>query len=1165
MRFRYWSISSSVILLLIFMAGSVVQASEFGDVSQQDMANDNPMQSTSVTPKENHRVHRDPETGKALFLTTPAGKPIARSAALAHGVTSQEAAISYLRSYGGLFGLKAPERELRLMREKSGDRGRSSIRYQQVYEGVPVMGGELIVNLDRNQNLLSINGELSTIVDLDLRPQTSANSAQFTAIQTVASSYDIEVEKLETSTPELWIFDPTLLEAPGPRTPSLVWRLEVIAKEGGPVNELVLVDAKQDRVTLHFSQIDTFINRIIYDNNNSATPGLPGSGPARGEFDPATTITEVDNAYDYIGYTYAYYQIFHGRLGIEDLSSDLASDLVATVRYCPSVDDCPWDNAMWNRTQMAFGDNNASADDIVAHEYTHGVTQHESGLYYYKQSGAINESLSDIWGEFIDQTYTNGLDDDSPGALWLIGEDISSWPGRSMSDPPSLNQPDRMTHIDYYCGSEDGGGVHINSGVGNKAAYLMANGGVFNGYNVVGLGIEKTSHIWYEAQTRLLTSASNYRDLGLALDQACQNLAGTHGITLANCQHVRDAAAAVEMHLEDANCDRETAPLCDELEFYSEFKGGSAGWHSVSGTWLYNPSYIFTYGEASKLSSMRNDSSFSDLEFTVRMKRYGCNTCANGVIIQATPLPLSPDGNWDSGYFFAINRLGQFGVFRFEDGSYTTFKAWSYHEAINIGDAENRLRVVMNGKKLYFYLDKILLWSGIDPDPLRGDHVGFMMFRTDTSSGDELRVTDAKLTGGTPLNIFSDGFENPLSRKWSTSAMIGDDLWWIPQNSNPLGWDVSYPATGNYLAWGYASRFQSDMRLTSVPYILLPSGKSAYLHFKHAYDFHFDNDGGVVEYRTGPSPTWKDADLLFTHGGYNEVIDSTTNPLDGRDSFSRESHGMSSSRLDLSTLAGDNIQFRFRLVTDDSTFDKGWYIDDVRVYTCEDQVSKIYLPLTITGGDPPNGDFHTTFNGDAPGWSQVSGDWDVNNIYLTSEGESGSFVSYRYPVHYSDFVFEARMKRYNCDTCANQIKIRGYPYPLGSSDDWEHGYSFSYSNSYSYSVYKTDGGVWSYLKTWTGTGAVHKNSWNVLRVEASGDNLSFYINDQLVWSGSNSSFSTGHLGFGMWSNGGWDPLMIDWATLVVTGAAVMPDFGFPRIPNPAPLIPAVGDRFNAPD
>ncbi len=213
---------------------------------------------------------------------------------------------------------------------------------------------------------------------------------------------------------------------------------------------------------------------------------------------------------------------------------------------------------------MVYGAGFAAADDVVAHELTHGVTENESNLFYYMQSGAINESFSDIWGEFVDLTYDGAFDNDTAGARWYLGEDVPVYGAiRNMANPPEFGDPDKMSSANYYCGSADYGGVHWNSGVGNKAAYLIADGGVFNGFTVTGIGILKAAKIFYEAQTRMLTSAADYQDLAESLSQACNNLVGTSGITSANCANVREAIAAVEMTKQPTSCAANEAPVCD--------------------------------------------------------------------------------------------------------------------------------------------------------------------------------------------------------------------------------------------------------------------------------------------------------------------------------------------------------------------------------------------------------------------------------------------------------------------------------------------------------------------------------------------------------------------------------------------------------------------------
>jgi hypothetical protein len=272
----------------------------------------------------------------------------------------------------------------------------------------------------------------------------------------------------------------------------------------------------------------------------------------RTENQAATGIADVDDAYDLTGAVYDYYSNLLGRDSIDDNGLILRS----SVRVC--VDQpggCsaqnPFQNAFWDGKQMVFGEGFASADDVVGHELTHGVTQHTSNLLYYFQSGAMNESMSDVIGELFDLSYAGPpAGDDTAGARWLLGEDLSIGAIRDMENPPAFGQPDRMTSSLWDSSADsqvfDNGAVHTNSGVGNKAAFLMTDG---NGGTITGIGADKTAHVWY-ATNQLLTSGADYADMYSVMQQACANLAtaGTGGITSADCVQVRNALDAVEMN-----------------------------------------------------------------------------------------------------------------------------------------------------------------------------------------------------------------------------------------------------------------------------------------------------------------------------------------------------------------------------------------------------------------------------------------------------------------------------------------------------------------------------------------------------------------------------------------------------------------------------------------
>jgi bacillolysin len=516
------------------------------------------------------RVATHLATGRVRFIGAEVDR--AGFAGVATGLDGQPdaAARAFLAGYGPLFGIQDPA-SLTVMSQKTDAPGgasaassdvRTFVRYQQTINGIPVFGGELIVQVDAAGVVWSASGEAlpaSEAAALPAEATMTAEQAAQIALRATAKYEQTAAEGLRASAPELWYYAPALLGRPEPGA-RLVWRTEVTPVDLLPIRQVVLVDATTGKLALQFNQIAHAKNRRVYDNQNNSSAGLPGFGPVRSEGQGLTGNNDVDKAYDYAGDTYDFYMSRHGRDSLD--GAGLA--LISTVRYCDPRFACPYQNAFWNGAQMAYGQGFAAADDVVAHELTHGVTDYESQLFYYMQSGALNESLSDIWGEFVD--LTNGKGNDSAGVKWLVNEDGPASLGvlRSMANPPAYGDPDSMSHWQYKCSLDDLGGVHSNSGVPNKAAYLMTDGGTFGGKTVSPLGIEKVARIWYRMATLNLTSAGEFQDAYDLLPQACLDLANVNaaGITNADCQQVRNALDATKMNGQPANCGSTEAPVC---------------------------------------------------------------------------------------------------------------------------------------------------------------------------------------------------------------------------------------------------------------------------------------------------------------------------------------------------------------------------------------------------------------------------------------------------------------------------------------------------------------------------------------------------------------------------------------------------------------------------
>ncbi len=283
--------------------------------------------------------------------------------------------------------------------------------------------------------------------------------------------------------------------------------------------------------------------RTIYDAKTETN--LPG-GIVRNEEDSAVADAAVNEAYDGLGATYDLYADAFQRNSID--GKGLRLD--ASVHY-----DQDYDNAFWDGRQMVFGDGDGiiftgftKALDVIGHELTHGVTQFTAGLDYHDQSGALNESISDVFGSLVKQ-YHNGETADK--ADWLIGAGILG-PGikgealRSMKAPGTAYDDDKLggkdpqpAHMDDYVNltnspSGDNGGVHINSGIPNYAFYLAAT-------KIGGKAWEGAGLIWYNALLRLWANAQ-FQDCA----DVTHEVAGTlFGANSAQQQAVGDAWAEV--------------------------------------------------------------------------------------------------------------------------------------------------------------------------------------------------------------------------------------------------------------------------------------------------------------------------------------------------------------------------------------------------------------------------------------------------------------------------------------------------------------------------------------------------------------------------------------------------------------------------------------------
>ena len=466
-------------------------------------------------------VALDPELGTASLIHDPsmASLPLAVEPASS---APTDVTSAFLASWGDALGLQDAQSELEIT-QITGDDGVLAdlnlrhIRMQQVVSGLPVFGGEAILHISTDGRVGSLGGHLAPTPSVPTAPTIDADTARNTLVSLLGPDQLAE-RPADPDTTELGVLAPRLFGQS--EDPQLAYRVRAFGYDA-------FVDAQSGELIFRIDEHHTARNRETSDdeNNNGTAPVLVLTETTAGC--PAGANPEVCMLHANMGTTYDYFDNAFGR----DSDDDAGATLASIGRYGAS--NCP--NA-WSSLRFCSG---LSTLDVVGHEFTHRVISNTAGLIYQNEPGALNESYADIFGWLID----NGNDfigegtplEDSCGGL------------RSMADPAACGQPD---HYEDF-----GGGVHTNSGIHNKAAYLIRSGGRFRTIDVQGIGSTKTGLLFYATLTTRLTSTISMPAAAAETVRACYAFAlgldgeapGSFGFNSDDCVQVAQAMTAAGM------------------------------------------------------------------------------------------------------------------------------------------------------------------------------------------------------------------------------------------------------------------------------------------------------------------------------------------------------------------------------------------------------------------------------------------------------------------------------------------------------------------------------------------------------------------------------------------------------------------------------------------
>ena len=455
--------------------------------------------------------------------------------------------------------------DLVLLDETTDNYGLKNVTYRQQYQGIPVYDGLLKFHFNAKEELSSINGNSISIAKLNTVPDITAAEAEIIA-RDMVTKQDLNKSNtpLQTAKTNLIIFPKNLMQG-GIVTPYLAYQIEVTNKKD--VREYIFINAHTGELVEQFTGIHP-IDRKLYETNTTATNLKWKEGDAF----PGTLSSWQQNEVVTSEHVYNFFKNAFGYV-----SYDAADHTMITVNNDPTI-SCP--NARWNGTYAGYCDGTAT-DDVIAHEWGHAYTEYTSGLIYQYQSGALNESYSDVWGETID-LINNYMDEGEnlsvrtttacSGSLrWKVGEDATSFGGaiRDMWNPNCNGDPAKVLDAaNYYCGTADSGGVHTNSGVTNHLFALLVDGGTYNGYTMTGMGFVKAAHLWWRAQKNYLTATSDFANFADALEASANDLIGVNlqglsttvtpagltglSITSADVQNVKNGILAVQLRTSPA-------------------------------------------------------------------------------------------------------------------------------------------------------------------------------------------------------------------------------------------------------------------------------------------------------------------------------------------------------------------------------------------------------------------------------------------------------------------------------------------------------------------------------------------------------------------------------------------------------------------------------------